>query len=348
MPSHLSPRPDPDSPNERIPEGRVPFNRAVLTIATGKRVYQDMAIALARSFLFWNRSSGICFSIATDLADGWPEDLREVHFQTFPAGHLGKGFTVKLNVDRLAPGRQTLFIDADSLVMGPLDPVFDQLSGSSVAVVGANLSEGEWFGDIAGVCQRFSLPFLPKFNGGLYYVEPGPLCESVYARSRALESHYDHLGLIRLRGLPNEELLLAISMGLAGLRARPDSGTIYGDLFICPLLTRLDVVKGLVRLSNPGPAHPLHRVGYPEIEIEPKIVHFLGDFTTKWPYRTEELTLTLMSRWGLRASLARLLARSLYKVPAALMERTKDLLRPVFRRLFGTRRVKRSERIWES
>ena len=49
--------------------------RAVLTIATGKWVYLNMAIALARSFLWWHRDSSIEFYIATDIADPigvWP------------------------------------------------------------------------------------------------------------------------------------------------------------------------------------------------------------------------------------------------------------------------------------
>lgn len=319
-------------------------SRAVLTIATGKRLYLDMAIALARSFQWWHRGSDIEFCIATDSADALPPDLEGVRVLRFAPGELGVGFSMKLKLDRLAPADQTLFIDSDSLCLGPLDALFDRFQGSGVSVLGAHVSEGEWFGDIARQCAHFGVPALPRFNGGVYYLERGALGTSVYDKARELEAHYDELGLVRLRGSPNEELLMSISMALHGCRLLEDDGHFYGDFFAHPCLEELDLLRGRVRLRNPPESHPAHRPGYPVRTIEPRIVHFLGDFTSKWPYRTEVRTLALVGR-GVPPALARTLVRLGYRAPAKCGEALRDLLRPAYRRLFGYRAVRHVERV---
>jgi hypothetical protein len=318
--------------------------RAVLTIATGKQVYLDMAIALARSFLWWHRDDAISFHIATDIAGPLPPDLARVNVLRFEPGALGKGFSMKLKLDELAPAAQTLFIDADCLCIGPLSPVFDRFEGHAVSVVGGNVSEGEWFGDIAATRAHFGLQAMPKFNGGVYYLEPGEHAARVYARARALEGRYDELGLVRLRGCANEELLLSIAMALEGCSGIEDDGTIHGELFAAPLLHDVDVLRGLARLENPPASDPAHRAGYPVREIAPVIVHFLGDFTTKWRYRAEERVLRLVSLYRVPAPIARAWVNLAYRYPSMWLERLRDALRPIYHRLFGTRAVKWGER----
>ncbi|TZF87299.1 hypothetical protein [Cognatilysobacter lacus] len=319
-------------------------SRAVLTIATGKRLYLDMAIALARSFLWWHRDSDIAFYIATDIPDEMPRDLGAVRMLRFEKGELGVGFSMKLKLDQLAPAEQTLFIDSDCLCLGPLDPLFDRFEGNGVSVLGTPTSEGEWFGDIATQCANFGVPALPRFNGGVYYLEKGERRNAVYEKARELEPRYDELGLVRLRGSANEELLMSISMALHGCPLIEDDGTFYGDFFMNPVLLELDLLRGKVCLSNPPPPHPSHRPGYACREIHPRIVHFLGDFTSKWPYRTEEKTLALIGR-GVPAGLARLVVRIGYRLPAMVAQRARDSLRPIYRRVFGYRAVRHVERV---
>lgn len=319
--------------------------RAVLTIATGKWVYLNMAIALARSFLWWHRDSPIEFYIATDIAGPLPRDMDRIRLLRFEPGALGKGFSMKLKLDELAPADQTLFIDADCLCTGPLGPVFDRFAGHAVSVVGGSISGGEWFGDVATTRAHFGLAEMPKFNGGVYYIERGEKATAVYARARELEKRYDELGLVRLRDCPNEELLMAISMALEGCRGIEDDGSIHGELFASPLLLDVDVLRGVARLSNPPPTDLAHRPGYPVREIAPVIVHFLGDFTTKWRYRAEEKVLRLVSLHGMPAGIARAWTAISYRYPAMWIELVRNKLRPLYRRLFGLREVKRSERI---
>ncbi len=97
-------------------------------------------------------------------------------------GDLGEGFSSKLLLDRFAPASQTLFIDADCLCMASLAGVFTRFSGQSVAVLGGRISTGEWFGDVASTCARAGVLALPKFNGGMYYLEPGAAATAIRDR----------------------------------------------------------------------------------------------------------------------------------------------------------------------
>lgn len=318
--------------------------RAVLTIATGRRAYIDMAINLARSFLLWNRDSGIDFYLATDSTDPMPPDLDGIHVLRHAPGELGVGFSMKLKMDTLSRAQQTLFVDADCLCIGPLAPVFDRFAGRAVSVVGDPVQSGEWFGDIERTRGHFGLPAIPKFNGGVYYFEQGDAATRVFEQARSLEHRYDDLGLVRLRDCPNEEMLMSIAMALNGCEPLHDDGTIHGELFAAPILHHVDVVHGEAVLSNPPPSDPRHRPGYPVRVIHPVIVHFLGDFTRKWPYRAQVKTLALIGA-GVPPALARGVVLATYAWPARVGQWSMDLLRPAYRRIFGVRAVRASDRV---
>lgn len=319
--------------------------RSVLTIATAKPAYMRMALTLARSFQHWNKGSDIRFYIATDQEVELPRDLKDVELIRIERGQFGSGFGPKLRLDLIAPTDATLFIDADCLCFGELDSVFDRLRGHNVSVVGGSISQGEWFGDVGRVCAHFGLTSLPKFNGGIYYLERGAKANAVYRRARELEKEYDALGLVRLRQSPNDELLMAIAMGLEGCTALPDDGTILGDPLSCPRIGEIDVIRGVARLSNPPPGNADHSVSYPSRAIQPRVLHFLGDYTSHSSYRAARWTLELARASGLPVSIVSRLIATLYKRPALTWKRVKPLIRPAYHRAFGVRRVKASERV---
>ena len=77
----------------------------------------------------------------------------------------------------------------------------------------------------------------------------------------------------------------------------------------------------------------------------PAVVHFLGSHTDRSPYTTEAIKLrrVMVDRWP--ANLARAYAALVSSVPDRASSVTKDLLRPVYRRVFGTRAVAPSGRV---
>ncbi|MBS0223449.1 MAG: hypothetical protein JSR91_22195 [Proteobacteria bacterium] len=305
-----------------------------------------MAFALARSFLYWNRDRDIDFHLVTDLDVDLPRDLSGIKVRRLARGELGIGFSPKLHLDRLAPADQTLFIDADCLCLGPLADVFDRFAGHGVSVFGEEVSTGHWFGDIEPLCARFAVPALPCFNGGVYYVEPGEKAAALYARARELEPHYDTIGLVRLRGRPNDEILVSIAMAEFRQVAIPDDGTVFACLEHYPLIHDLSVLDGICRMSNPARPHRLHDPKRPVGHAAPRrIAHFLNSYTDHWRYRTEILKLRLILAGRMPEILARSLAATSVALPGWSAEFAKDALRPMYRRMFGVRPIAPSKRI---
>lgn len=320
------------------------LKRAVVTIATGKPIYIKMAVNLARSFKWWHENSSIRFVLATDQKDLIPPDLLDIEFIELQPGQYGQGFSPKLHLDKLAPAAKTIFVDADCLCIGSLESVFERFAGHAVSVVGRTISEGEWFGDVAAICSQFNVKALSRFNGGVYYLEPGDICSQVYATARKLELQYDEIGFTRLRNRPNDEVLMALSMAIHGQSPIPEDGTIMNSTLACPGGLKIDVLGGSSRLFNPR-NHPHHNLWYELEEMNPVLVHFLSHHTTLYPYVREKIRLELTMARGLPGWLASLWADITFSCPWLAKNIFKDLFRPLYHSLLRPRSIKPSDRI---
>jgi hypothetical protein len=319
--------------------------RNVLTIATGKTLYLDLAVNLARSFHYWNKHENINFYLATDMPGQLPVDVKPyVNLITLKEGELGHGFLPKLHLDKLAPAGRTLFIDSDCLVYGKLAKVFDGFNGHDVSVVGDHISEGEWFGNVSAICRNFGINQIPKFNGGIYYLEKGDKATAVFQKARELETQYDEIGFVRLRGRPNDEVIMALAMELNGQNPVQDDGRIMSDPQACRGKYHIDVIKGEANLVNLPYPHQLHQSWYPFHQVSPVIVHFLGYYTMHYPYKLDAYKLQEAANNNLNLW-SRAYGRLSIEYPERLKQFLKDTLRPIFHGLFGARKVKKSERI---
>jgi hypothetical protein len=304
-----------------------------------------MAVMLARSFLLWNSGNGIEFNIVTDQPQFIPDDVKQkVNVNAIADGVLPPGFSSKLYLDELASEGQTLFIDSDCLIFADLSSLFERFRGKAVSVVGGYISDGEWFGDIASVCKKFHLSRIPKFNGGLYYLEKGDLATAVFNTARELEKSYDDIGFTRLRDRPNDEVLMAVAMQLHHQKPLDDDGTVMSDPQACPGKYHIDIISGKRLLINPPPPHPQHQAWYPFEKVSPVIVHFLGYYTQHYPYRREVYRLQKNSNGKLNW-LAELGAKFNVEYPERLKMGLKNTLRPLYHSLFGPRKIKTSQRI---
>jgi len=315
------------------------MDRSVLTIATSKQLYVDMAINLARSFFWWHPGTNIKFILVTDLDIDLPIDLQDkVTLHKIRPDEVGSGFSSKLYMDRLAPEGQTLFIDSDCLVFDKLDWIFENFKGHDVSVLGGYIANGEWFGDVKKICSDFGIPHMPKFNGGMYYVEKGEIATAVYNKARELEKHYDEIGFVRLRNKPNDEVLMALAMQLHGQQPIDEEFKIMGDLMVHPGDYKINVINGERYLSsNPLPDGSIER-------ISPVVVHFLGYFTEHYPYQMNAYRLKKAfnntPKW-----VTEIIATITIQLPGAATVYLKDKLRPFFHSIFGYRKVKPSERL---
>ncbi len=316
------------------------MRKAVFTIALGKPLYLRMAVSFARSFRLWHRDSEIDFFLATDAdTSSLPPDLSSINIIPLQPGKYGRGFSPKIHLDKIAPADQSLFVDADCLCVGSLAEAFATFQGHSVSVIGREISGGEWAGDVAAICRQFKIPALFRFNGGVYYLERGALCEQVYQTARELEPRYDEIGFVRLRGSPNDEMLVSLAMALHGQKPIPERGDIMNSLLAGPGGLEIDVFGGHSLLRNPK-EHPKHNAWYELEEMRPKLVHFLGSDIDEYPYRQEEMRLELVcgKRWPLW--MATLRTKLLFTLPRLTWRRCKDVLRPIYHAIFGARAVR--------
>ncbi|SHN24046.1 hypothetical protein [Mucilaginibacter sp. OK098] len=317
------------------------MTRTVLTIATGKALYINLAANLARSFYLWHKSADITFSIVTDHPELLSADVTsKATVITIKPGELGEGFSSKLFLDKVAPEGQTLFIDSDCLIFGDLSPVFERFKGMPVSVVGNYISSGEWFGDITAICKKYNVPHIPKFNGGLYYLEKGEVATRIYKRARDIEKQYDEIGFVRLRNRPNDEVIMALAMQLEDMKPLIDDGTIMSDPLACPGEYKIDIINGRTLLVNPPLPHAEHRPWYPFEKVTPIIVHFLGEYTLHYPYRREVYRLSHNLSW-----LGNVKSVIAIEYPQRFKLFLKNLFRSTYHKLFGIRKVKSSERV---
>jgi len=317
----------------------------VLTIATGKKLYINMAANLARSFWLWNADTGINFYLATDQASLLPDDVKQyAKIIAVQPGELGEGFSTKLHLDKLAPEGQTLFIDSDCLVYGNLEPVFKKFAGHAVSVIGGYIASGEWFGDVVAICKKFKVRELPKFNGGIYYLENYDEAKQVYELARQLELEYDEIGFVRLRNRPNDEVIIALAMALTNKTPIPEDGSIMSDPLTCQGKFSTDIIKGETTLHNPPKPSPLHQEWFPFTTVHPLVVHFLGHHSLSHQYKKDVYLLSVIGLGGLSAR-HKLKAFIGIELPMKLKVGLKNTLRPIYKAVFGTRRIKPSERL---
>lgn len=317
--------------------------RAVLTIATGKPLYVDLASNLARSFKYWHKESNIRFVLATDKAEFIPPDLRDIEVITLNPDQYGRGFSPKLYLDKLAPADKTLFIDADCLCVGSLDAVFDSFDGHEISVIGDTVSDGECWGSVVDICRACRIESLPRFVGGVYYLEKGQASSKVFEKARELELRYDEIGLSRLRGFANEEPLIAIAMAIYGQSPIADDGRIKADAMSFTFREDVNVLKGRAALFNKEGGPFPTRVTL--TEAHPLIVHFNCLFAERHPYPREVIKLEKVMAKGWPEWLASVYACLSSSTPKLLTEVFKDLFRPAYHRVFGVRAVAVSKRI---
>lgn len=319
--------------------------RNIITIATSKKLYVNMAVNLARSFLWWHPQSSIHFYVVTDHPEFIPSRLLDkIRIIEVKPGELGEGFSSKLHLDHLVPAGQTLFIDSDCLIFGKLDELFEKFKGKKVSVLGNYVSDGEWFGDIKKICDDFRIPRIPKFNGGIYYLEKGETANKVYELARDIEKKYDEIGFQRLRNRPNDEVIMALAMQLTGMEPLIDDGTVMSDPQASPGGYHINVRSGNRWMINPPPPHPLHQKWNPFGKVHPLIVHFLGTYTEHYPYKREVYLLEKAMDDKLNI-LSQLKARLFIEYPERLMNSFKNTFRSTYHLLLGARKVKRSNRI---
>ena len=309
-------------------------------------MYIDMACNLAMSFLYWNKDSGIQFYLVTDRADLVPAKLRTaINIIAKTPDELNKGFSSKLQIGEFIQTKQTLFIDADCLVYGNLNKAFELFEGHSASVIGFTLTEGIDTGfcrDIKSVLAKTGATYFPMFCGSVYYFEQGETADNIFRYANSLLSSYDDLGLIRLRNRENEEPLLSLSMAKFKHQPVEDNGFIKADRMYYEHLSS-NILRGRARLwSDKQAPVPIYST---LLESHPKIVHFNASYSETFEYNSEVSRIKKVYLYHWPITLANFYSYAAYVMPGKLAKLLKDNLRPLYRMVFGYRKIQPSQRI---
>jgi len=119
----------------------------------------------------------------------------------------------------------------------------------------------------------------------------------------------------------------------------PDDATIMSDPQACPGGYAINVITGERWLLNPPLPSPLRCSWYPFEKVSPLVFHFLGYYTMHYPYKREvyrlEKALANQLSWveNLKSAL-------IFEYPERLKIRLKNIGRPLYHLLFGSRKVK--------
>lgn len=318
------------------------MTKSVITIATGKKYFLDLACNLIRSFLLWNEKTDIAFWLVTDRKELIPGNLEgKIKILEIQENEYGTGFEPKLFLDHFAQTEQTLFIDADCLIYGNLIPVFEKFKGCSVSAIGDNITEGDFYCNVKETIQKLEVSFMPRFVGGVYYLEPSEVTQKVFEYARHLKPRYDELGLIRLRGKENEEPLIALGMAKYEFNAIPEDGSIKADRMFFRYI-KSNVLAGKAHFWN-NKDYP-HKA-YFKIDFSfPVIGHFNNTFSENYEYASEERRLYLNEK-GWNYFFIESYVWLFILAPGKLKERVKNIFRPFFHAIFSPRKLKQSKRL---
>jgi hypothetical protein len=175
-------------------------------------------------------------------------------------------FALKTQLFQYTPFDKTLYVDADSLVMNSIDTYWNALEDRAFAYTGDMIDRGEWYLNIEELIKQISVPWIPKFNSGMFLFDTGEKAKSVFDTAFRYMQNNHGMDVPFFRGtmLPDEPFF---AMALAKHNEKPleDHGRFSRTLIGADHI-RINAVKGFAGfIKNGRPVFPL-------------VVHFCGRF----------------------------------------------------------------------
>ena len=207
--------------------------RGFVTMAVGKPRFLEMAVDMALS-LRQHTSHPVALaadeSLARQARDDYPTVFDEV--RVVPARFLdGRGR--KYGIAEASPYEESVYIDADCIVLDSLDHLFEALDYSDLAMVGSQLTlehdENHHGFSSRWLMKRFDLPTYLKTNSGVFS----------FRRSTAMEIMDECLDCFVREARPKlgwrlvlgrwlgDEIAFGIVGGRRGLRPLPQPSPMY-------------------------------------------------------------------------------------------------------------------------
>lgn len=313
----------------------------VTTIAVGNRYYYNLAENLLRSFLLWNSHNDIEFLLLTDNSNHFAayKHLPSIRINVIDLAENDKSFTSKFLLYKHAIAFENLFIDCDCLIYKDLTTIFEEFKSYSFSAIGNSITRGDFFCNVKSTLSKFNLNALPKFVGSVYYFKKDTIAEKIFNCAADLKANYDSLGFVRLRNKENEEPLFAVAMALNNEHLLNNNGFVKADLMYykiihANILAGLAITKDPIRDITGGENIP--------VTAKPAILHFNGAATDMPLYRSEVFRLNHLKA---NKNIISLKAWMYYQLPYSLKQLIKNMFRPIYHIVFGSRSIKQNQRL---
>ena len=328
------------------------LKRTIITIAVGKELYVKYASNLALSFLYWNKNSDIEFKLVTDLSHLIDERIKHrIIVKAVKPSDIEIGFSSKLSLINYLNKGANLFIDADCLIYGDVSEVFNQFKDFQISAVGHTITSGlntAFVKNVAATLNELKLKYFPVICGSVYYFnnEDTELTNQFFNYAQQLKLQYENIGLIKLRNKENEEPIFALCMSKFQFKPLKDTGKLKADRMFYQHNMK-NILTGKAYLSNTNnPPIPL----YCKLkEAFPLIIHYNARHTDSYEYKSDvkRLELVILKKHSLKN--AEFYVTLCIEWPSVLKIKILDLIketfRPIYRKFFGTRKVKKSIRV---
>lgn len=210
------------------------MERGFITVATGSDHYYRLARQLLRSYRCCCKEP-VPFALICDRENADTAEFDCVIILDHPSG----SYLDKLSICRYSPFEETIFIDADSIILKDPSGLWEDFSlASAVSCYGKvfpNGSEGGWFLHEKIGKWKESVKYQIGLHGGVYYFRNDAKAQLVFHTAVQLTQEYDDYGF-REFSKPADEPVMALSMAIHDCRPVEKEGqviffhAIYGRL----------------------------------------------------------------------------------------------------------------------
>ncbi|HAV12565.1 MAG TPA: hypothetical protein DCX06_03560 [Opitutae bacterium] len=259
------------------------FQRGYLTLAFGDQRFLDLAANLALSLKYWDSDTPRAI-----VCDKSGERFLAQYFDYVIAlkDDSKRGTYRKLDIYEYTPFAETMFIDADSLVLKNTNRLWEKLGDGDFGVFGSLESAGNWRFDVEQACRFFSVSHMPKINGGCYYFRQSNRAKALFDQAA---QEYTHMAA-SLNALnvpattdPTEEFLISIAMAKLGISPKNDKleRVMIGPIQLMDGHVRMNVLQGVFECWND------------QIRYQPVVAHLFLGLYNGFHYRREVLRLKI-------------------------------------------------------
>ncbi len=216
------------------------MSKGFITIATGEYFCQ-LAINMVKSYRY-SAKNPYPFAVITD--ENGVETLKDYFDKIVLNNDESTGYSVKLNIGDLSPFDETIFIDADTLIVRDISDWWKAFenSGYDVAVWGWNCDINDKRAGklISSTAQnKYNIKRYIGFNGGVYYFKNNEAAKKIFCRAKELMDSYIEDDQHLFNGKCGDEPVMAVSLIEHGIYGVEDPNK--ERMFCSPGMTRLKI-----------------------------------------------------------------------------------------------------------